>query len=322
MRVKLWKSLRDRALWAVSLLLLLAFMVFLSPFSSYAQDWAQAAEDSLGRQQKEQMELQAQEASKEGRVQIYWSAPLNEAGQINPGINDGIPDDSIFYSSVDQVWQPLVKNVVYPNSVHQFGGVTGTVYISWNNGRGRLFAYSQEEYQAMQKVISRFVQTCIRAGMTDFEKEMAIVQYLVANVEYPYERYAAGLDTREDHSAYGALVKGEAVCEGYAEAFCWLADSLGLETKFIYGNYGGQLHDWNLVKLEGNWYHVDVTSDDPIVKGGNGYGWGNLCNQYLNLTDAQMGEDHWWDPVEGAACTAKDLGPEAVEQYIKLYGRG
>ena len=38
MRVKLWKSLRDRALWAVSLLLLLAFMVFLSPFSSYAQE--------------------------------------------------------------------------------------------------------------------------------------------------------------------------------------------------------------------------------------------------------------------------------------------
>ena len=67
---------------------------------------------------------------------------------------------------------------------------------------------------------------------------------------------------------------------------------------------------------------MDVTSDDPIVKGGNGYGWGNLCNQYLNLTDAQMGEDHWWEPVEGAACTAKDLGPEAVEQYIKLYGRG
>lgn len=300
-------------------LCLAAALALFSPFplTGLAGTWDQTVENSLGKEQKEQMEQQAQAAAAEGRVQLYWSAPLNENGEISPGINNGIPNNSIFYSSIDQVWQPLVRNVVYTNSVHQFGGETGTVYISWNNGRGRLFAYSKEQYWAIQGVIQAFKDHCIRAGMSDFEKEMAIVQYLVGSVTYPYARYRAGLDTKDDHSAFGALVKGEAVCEGYAEAFCWLADAVGLETKFIYGVYGGEMHDWNLVRLDGQWYHVDVTSDDPEAAGGaNGFGWGNLRNQYLNLTDSQMARDHWWEPLADTPCQAAVYGPAAVAAYL------
>lgn len=316
------KEKRRKRIWP-ALLFAAAFCVFSPhPSTALAGRWDKTVESSLGKEQKEKMELQAQHAAEEGRVQLYWSAPLNEQGEIDPGINNGIPNNSIFYSSVDQVWQPLVKNVVYTNSVHQFGGETGTVYISWNNGRGRLFAYSQEQYQAIQNVVSRFEEHCIRPGMSDFEKEMAIVQYLVANVTYPYARYQAGQDTDDDHSAFGALVKGEAVCEGYAEAFCWLADAVGLKTKFIYGIYGGEMHDWNLVQLNGQWYHVDVTSEDPVTNGGsNGYGWGNLCNQYLNLTDSQMARDHQWEAIADAPCSDTRYGPQAVEAYLSSAGR-
>lgn len=322
MKEKTEKEKRRKRIWPV-LLFAAAFCVFSPhPSTALAGRWDQTVESSLGKEQKEKMELQAQQAAEEGRVQLYWSAPLNEQEEIDPGINNGIPNNSIFYSSVDQVWQPLVKNVVYTNSVHQFGGETGTVYISWNNGRGRLFAYSQEQYQAIQNVVSRFEEHCIRPGMSDFGKEMAIVQYLVANVTYPYARYQAGQDTDDDHSAFGALVKGEAVCEGYAEAFCWLADAVGLKTKFIYGIYGGEMHDWNLVQLNGQWYHVDVTSEDPVTNGGsNGYGWGNLCNQYLNLTDSQMARDHQWEAMADAPCSDTRYGPQAVEAYLSSAGR-
>ena len=97
---------------------------------------------------------------------------------------------------------------------------------------------------------------------------------------------------------------------------------MGLKTKFIYGIYGGEMHDWNLVQLNGQWYHVDVTSEDPVTNGGsNGYGWGNLCNQYLNLTDSQMARDHQWEAIADAPCSDTRYGPQAVEAYLSSAGR-
>ncbi|MDO5407276.1 MAG: transglutaminase domain-containing protein [Eubacteriales bacterium] len=284
-----------------------------------AGTWDSRAESELGLEQKKQLETEAKEAAAAGKVRVCWSAKLDEKGNLIPGPNQGIPVDSVFYSSIDQVWQPVRETICYPNSVHQWGTETGTVYISWNNGRGQLFPYTAEQYGVMQRVAAAFKNHCIREEMTDFEKEMQIIQYLTANVTYPYEQYLAGMETKESHNAYGALAMGEAVCEGYAEAFCWLADACGLETKFIYGTYGGEMHDWNMVKLDGHWYHVDVTSDDPVVdgNGGNGYGWGNLQNRYLNRTDAEMSKDHQWTPFADAACLMTVYGPEAVDAYLK-----
>lgn len=295
---------------------ILSLTIF-SAFPAQAEPWGDRVAAQLGQSQKQTMEAQAQAAAREDRVQLYWCAPLNSDGTTD-GPNGGIPAGAIFYSSVDLVWEPLAKTEVYPHSVHQFGGLTGRVYISWDNGRGPLFPYSAEQYAQIRQAVSLFCQTYIREEMTDFEKEMQIIQYLVENVTYPYARYLAHADTKDDHSAYGALVLGEAVCEGYAEAFCWLADACDLESRFIYGWHNNELHDWNMVKLDGNWYQLDITSDDPTMHNylPNGYGWGNLRNQYLNLTDAQMNQDHLWTPVEGISCTSTACGPAKIEQQV------
>lgn len=288
-----------------------------SAFPARANEWGDRVAAELGQSQKQAMEAQAQAAAGEDRVQLYWCAPLGSDGTTN-GPNGGIPNGAVFYSSVDLVWEPLAKTEVHKNSVHQFGGLTGRVYISWDNGRGPLFPYSAQQYAQIQQEVSLFYRTHIREGMTDFEKELQIIQYLVGKVTYPYARYLAHADTKDDHSAYGALVRGEAVCEGYAEAFCWLADACDLETRFIYGWHNNEFHDWNMVKLEGNWYQLDITADDPTIHINlpNGYGWGNLRNQYLNLTDAQMNQDHLWIPAEGISCTSTAYGPAVIEQRI------
>ena len=289
------------------------------PVPAQAFEREEEVERYLGAARKQQMEEEAREAVKNGEEKVFWLAPLDEDGRTAVGLYGGIPSGAVFYSSVDQVWQPLKENIVYPSSVHQVGAKTGTVYISWENGRGNLFSYTADQYEEIVDMVSRFKEEYIRDDMTDFEREMQIVQYLVANVTYPYDRYLAGLDTREDHNAYGALVRGEAVCEGYAEAFCWLADSCGLKTRFVYGNYDNELHDWNMVNLDGQWYQIDITSDDTIERNGvrNGYGWGNLRNKYLNLTDSQMGRDHQWQPLEKMACRSGTYGPGAVAEYLK-----
>lgn len=126
--------------------------------------------------------------------------------------------------------------------------------------------------------------SCVKTGMTAYEKELAVHDYLVENVTYDTTRTA-----EDTHSAYGALVLGRAVCDGYAESFQTLMDMLGIECRFICGTGNREQHAWNMVLLDGAWYHVDVTFDDPV--GSEGL----VSHKYFNITDAEMNMDHMWE---------------------------
>lgn len=64
----------------------------------------------------------------------------------------------------------------------------------------------------------------------------------------------------------------------------------GIENRIISRTADGQNHAWNLVKIRGNWYHMDVTWDDPLPDVA-----GRVTYQYYNLTDEQMRKDHSLD---------------------------
>jgi len=65
-------------------------------------------------------------------------------------------------------------------------------------------------------------------------------------------------------AASGLLSDLSPVCDGYANAFKLICDELGVECVTVWGTAGGD-HAWNYVRLDGSWYAVDVTWDDPTV---------------------------------------------------------
>lgn len=85
-----------------------------------------------------------------------------------------------------------------------------------------------------------------------------------------YDQTLTKINTR---NIYGALIEREVVCEGYAKAYKYLLDGLGISNVIAVGtgtNSSGktEAHAWNYVEIEGSWYAVDVTWDDPVVVGG------------------------------------------------------
>ena len=101
-----------------------------------------------------------------------------------------------------------------------------------------------------------------------YENIRMVHDYLVENIQYDSTLSKANI-----YNVYGALVSRECVCEGYARAFKYLLDELGIPCVMVIGtgtNSQGQTenHAWNYVQLNQRWYAVDTTWDDPVIIGG------------------------------------------------------
>lgn len=118
-----------------------------------------------------------------------------------------------------------------------------------------------EFYDAVAEALS-----VVDTSMSDLEKALALHDYLVLHVAYNWQ-VAGGVSIETGdpaYTAYGALVNGDAVCQGYALAYKLLLNECGITCTTVTSK---QLnHMWNAVQLAGdpNWYYVDVTWDDPV----------------------------------------------------------
>lgn len=107
-------------------------------------------------------------------------------------------------------------------------------------------------------------------NMTQFEAVQALHDYLVRNCAYD-TTLANGAEPNETtiYGAYGALVNGSCVCQGYALAYKLLLKRAGLTAVLVMSD--SMNHAWNMVQMDdGGWYHVDTTWDDPVYTASDG----------------------------------------------------
>lgn len=118
---------------------------------------------------------------------------------------------------------------------------------------------------------------------SEIETVRAVHDYLINNIKYDTTHAS-----EHSHDMYGALINGVCVCEGYAESFLYIMRLCGIECFMIEGTLSGVNHVWNMIKLENEWYHIDVTSDDPILSDGEQV----LRFEYFNLSDDEIQKTH------------------------------
>ncbi len=114
---------------------------------------------------------------------------------------------------------------------------------------------------AMYQKVKAIVKTANKP--TAYDKILTVHDYLVAHTVYDKPK-TAGRSLR--HTAYGCLVEGKAVCEGYSRAFQLLMKPLKIECGMCSGIAKKEKHGWNYVKLGLNYYWIDVTWDDPVYQ--------------------------------------------------------
>lgn len=143
------------------------------------------------------------------------------------------------------------------------------ISLNYNDALNNFYMSQRQFENAAERIL-----TGARAQGSDLEKERYVHDALMQITSY-------NVQAKMNQSAYSAMVNGESVCAGYAKAFQYILQQLGIPCYYCTGT-AGEDHAWNIVKLGNTYYNVDVTWDDTSPATYN----------YFNKSDAAFAATH------------------------------
>ncbi len=161
--------------------------------------------------------------------------------------------------------------------------IVSTLPISDAYKSGDSSKLSDREKQVLDMASNVLDEIITKDTKTDYDKELAVYDWMTSHINYDSGVLQVIPDTQVDaDNPYGVLKYHNAVCVGYATTFRLLMQMLDINCMVVHNTE--KYHSWNLVQLDGDWYHVDVYSDQDSA---------NYAN--FNMTDDQATLNHDWD---------------------------
>ena len=150
-----------------------------------------------------------------------------------------------------------------------------------------------DSHTSLTEKVSAVAGSC--KGSTQWETALNLHDWLVTHVYYDQNLEYYGADL---------ILRGYGVCDGYTKAFCMLCQKAGIPVRRIVGGD----HAWNAVQLDGQWYYVDCTWDDPLGLGNEtSPKSGAETRTYFCLNKTLMQLDHTgfsWENSSEQSCTS------------------
>ncbi len=162
-------------------------------------------------------------------------------------------------------------------------------------------AKTAEKKALVDSAVSSYVSAL--SGKGTYEKIKGAHDMLIGATSYK-----SGTDA---HNICGVFIDKKAVCEGYAKAFQLIMQKLGIPCYLVHGKSGGVDHIWNLVSVDGKYYHIDLTLDDPVIKSGTSI----TSYTYFLLNDEQIKKNHSISNEYNIPLPASQN--EAMNYYVK-----
>lgn len=190
--------------------------------------------------------------------------------------NDGQEQLGRYYQSAIEAYTYDNPEVFYlsPNKMYlnietttQGDKVWYHVYVNSGKEANYLideFSSKQEIEQAINQIEQKKNQILQNRKSSTYDNIKMVHDYLVESIKYD-----TSISKKNIYNIYGAMINGEAVCEGYARSFKYMMDALGIPCTLVIGkgtNSEGKTenHAWNYVQIDDYWYALDATWDDPI----------------------------------------------------------
>ena len=203
-------------------------------------------------------------SNKQDLVNIYYTV-------LNSGMSDFTfycPTEykdcinDVDYLSNNQILLSNINNFVpvynsFQNIETEFDTL-GKVTISIHH------SYTKEEILKLEDVIANIIGENITENMKIEDRIKTIHDYIINTTKYDTDRSDNKGTTYHSDTAYGALVEHYAICGGYADSMKLFLDYFEIPNYKI----SSENHIWNLVYLDNEWRHLDLTWDDPVTSDG------------------------------------------------------
>lgn len=155
-----------------------------------------------------------------------------------------------------------INNFVHPyngfkhieTQYNSLGKVTITVFKS----------YDLEKAMILDKKVDEIISSQIKDSYTEIEKIRVIHNYIINNSKYDVDRSEHNIIKYDSDTAYGPLIQGYGICGGYSDAMQLFLEKFGIKNYKV----ASESHIWNAVFINNQWYHLDLTWDDPITPDG------------------------------------------------------
>lgn len=200
----------------------------------------------------------------------------------------------------------------------EFFYVKSSIGVSYNQYTGKArsynftnsYAYTDANLIAQRKALIdgevNKILASLESGMSDAEKALAVHDRIIEMCAYDTATASISnskLYTDENWRSFridGLFINKTAVCQGYSLAYIYVLSKAGIPA--IYTSSRAMNHAWNMVKIGENWYHVDVTWDDPVTKEGDIFSYVGHENFLLSDADiTEEGHSGWESPYTANA---------------------
>lgn len=191
---------------------------------------------------------------------------------INSGIDEFsfyCPDtyssciDDVLYLSSDEATLSNINSFVHP--YNSFNAIK-TEYNSFNKVTLSIDrTYDDDKIKAINDVVKRIIDEEVKDEDDPKEIIKIIHNYIINNTKYDIERADNNIIKYESSNAYGVLIEHYGLCGGYTDAMAIFLNYYNIPNfKVVSSN-----HIWNAVYIDNNWYHLDLTWDDPVIVDGS-----------------------------------------------------
>ncbi len=179
------------------------------------------------------------------------------------------------------------------NFVHPYNGFSNVKTEISQTGEITVhieYIYTEAQIVQINEEVNRIFNELIHEGMDDYTKILTIHDYIINHSKYDVERNDSGDSRYHSYLAYGPLLEGYATCNGYTDAMALFLEKMNIPNFKVAMTpddvSSSEGHVWNAVNLNGTWYHLDLTWDDPVSTDGVDY----LQHKYFLITTEQLEE--------------------------------
>lgn len=147
----------------------------------------------------------------------------------------------------------------------------------------------EEVFQILTEIDDYANDYCnsIPAGLSNFDKALLVHDKVITSIVYD-----KALSNEWRNDVYGGLINNFASCLGYSKTYQYLMCRLSIDTLMAYGYGGDEQHAWNVINLDGKYYHVDTTFNDTSKTTDIIDGYSKVQHEYTFLSDAEINKTH------------------------------